>query len=116
MATIAGVRSDPDNKSVSITWTNLVQSTSDVGSGIYIGDLEDVTAQAIGTSGTTCVIQGSNDGVNFNTLGAGITLTIGASGSSPVLAITPKPLFIRPATPSAAADTDIVISGGRRRY
>jgi len=115
MATIVPVRVDRPDGGVIITWTNLVNSTSDVGRAVYIGDLDDVSVQAVGTSATTCIIQGSNDGTSFNILGAGVTVTVGATGNSPVLPLLAKPMFLRPATPSAASDTDIIVVGARRR-
>lgn len=113
MATITGVRVNADDRVSTVTWTNLVQSTTDVGRGVRVADLQDLTVQAIGTNATTVEIQGSNDGTNWAALGAGLTLTIGASGSSPVTAIAVKALYLRPATPSAAADTDVIIAGRR---
>lgn len=115
MATIAAARVDRDDGATVITWTNLVQATSDVGDEVYIGDLVDVSVQALGTNATTVEIQGSNDGTNFAALGAGMTLTIGASGSSPITNLLARALLVRPNTPSAAADTDVVLIGYRRR-
>lgn len=114
MATIRGNRVDRDDRGVAITWAGLANATSDVGGGAYIGDLEDVTVQAItGTSADTEVIQGSNDGVSWAPLGAGLTLTIAVSTFSPVTAVTPKPLYIRPATPSAHSVT-VIVAGFKR--
>lgn len=101
MATIKGTRTDLDNGGVVITWPTLAQASADVGSGVFVGDLDDVVAGAEGTNTNTVAMQGSVDGTNFTALGAGLTLTIGASGHSPVLAVSPKPIYIRPSTPSA---------------
>lgn len=113
MATITGALVNQDDRVEVATWTNLVQATSDVGKGIRVAHLQELVVQAFGTNATTVEIQGSNDGVTYNALGAGVTLTIGASGSSPATALTVKPLYIRPATPSAGADTDVVLVGRR---
>lgn len=94
------------------TWTNLANATSDVGAKAMLSKHRTRTAQAFGTNATTVVIQGSNDGTNWNALGSGVTLTIGATGSSPVTNLPENPLYLRPSTPSAAADTDVVIVGG----
>lgn len=110
MATIIG-NTVIDTRVKSVTWTNLVAATSDVGRGAFMGDCVQRTAKAFGTNGTTVAIQGSNDGANWNALGAGVTLTIGATGSSPVTNLPENALFLRPATPSAAADTDVVVIG-----
>jgi hypothetical protein len=114
MATINPTRVDRNDGGVVITWAALVNATSDVGQGVFIGDLVDVAVQAVGTNATTVEIEGSNSGDDYNDLGAGQTLTIGASGSSPVQNILARALFIRPATPSAGANTDVILSGYRR--
>ncbi len=111
MATIVPTYVRSEDGAVVITWTNLVNATSDVGRAALTGNLRDLTIQAVGTNGTTVVIQGSNDGTNWNTLGAGVTLTVGATGSSPATALTVNPLYMRPSTPSAAADTDVILVG-----
>lgn len=114
MATINAVRTEHDDgRTVSVSWTNLVQATSDVGAGAMVGDLDRLDIQAFGTNATTVEIQGSNDGTNWNALGAGVTLTVGASGSSPVTSLAVRPRFLRPNTPSAGADTDVVVVGRR---
>ena len=78
-----------------------------------VGDLDRLDIQAFGTNATTVVIQGSNNGTSWEALGAGVTLTIGATGFSPVTALAVRPRFLRPSTPSAAADTDVVVVGRR---
>lgn len=114
MATIAGNRVDGDDGSVTVIWTNLAQATSDVGGPAYIGDLVDVCVQARGTNTNTVEIQGSNDGSVYAALGAGQTLTIGASTSSPIQNLLARAKYIRPNTPSAGADTDVILVGYKR--
>lgn len=114
MATIVPALNSDDKGVLIATWTNLVNATSDVGRGVFVGNFPEKTIQAIGTNATTVVIQGSNDGTNWNTLGAGLTLTVGATGSSPVTRIPENPLYIRPSTPSAGADTDVILVAARR--
>lgn len=112
MATIAVAQVLHENGIEVATWTNLANASSDVGAKAMLAKHTTRTAQAVGTNGTTVAIQGSNDGTNWNTLGAGVTLTIGATGSSPVTNLPENALYLRPATPSAASDTDVVIVGG----
>lgn len=109
MATIAAVHVQRDDLSEVVTWTDLVNATSDVGNKVAIPQCRDISVQAFGTNATTVVIQGSNDGTNWNNLGSGLTLTIGATGSSPVTRVPEHPLFIRPSTPSAGVNTDVVL-------
>lgn len=111
MATIDAI-SEVRKDMMVVTWTNLVQATSDVGAAADLGQYGGKrSAQAFGTNATTVQIQGSNDGTNWDALGAGVTLTIGAGGTSPITDLPAMARYLRPATPSAAADTDVVIVG-----
>lgn len=114
MATITPTLTDDFKKNfLMATWTNLTNAGSDVGKGVNFSGHPRMSVQALGTNATTVEIEGSLDGVNYEALGAGLTLTIGASGSSPVTDIPVPARFIRPATPSAAADTDVIVVGHR---
>lgn len=113
MATVAAKRVDNGNGGVTISWGALDQSKGDVGEGVFIGDLVDVSVQAKGTGATTVSIQGSNDGVNYAPLGAGMTLTM-SNGVAPVTNIVARALYIRPSTPSGNADTIVTVGGYRR--
>lgn len=116
MATRTGIRVDHDNGVTTITWTGLAAATSDVGSLVDVGDLENLTAQASGTNTNTVALQGTNlnNASAASALGAGVTLTIGSNGYSPPLAVSPQPRFIRPTTPSANS-VNVVVSGRRKR-
>lgn len=115
MATIAATKVEREDRGTVITWGALSQVSADVGNGVFIGDITDISVQAVGTSTNTVAIQGSNDNVHFEILGAGLTLTIAAGGQSPVQPLPARPLYIRPGTPSAGVNT-IVTVGGRRPF
>lgn len=115
MATVQPTKVFGDDKRVTVTWTGLTFAGSDVGDGVYVGDMEDLAIQAVSATATdTCVIQGSQDNSTWDAIGSGVTLTATASTGSQVAALSPKPLYIRPSTPSANSMT-IILSGTRVR-
>lgn len=110
MATRASIRSDGNDRQATIQWSGIL--LTDDGAGVFIGDLDDVSAQAVGDA-TTVVMQGSQDNLSWAPIGTGITLTI-AAGITPVLGITPKPKFIRPLATGASTGTVVTVVGTRR--
>ena len=115
MATIIGNMVRDENKVTTVTWGPMSQAAGDVGRGAIVGDLIERSVQAIGTNTNTVAIQGSNDGTNWGALGAGITLTIGATNTSPITALPINAKYIRPATPSAGTDTIVIFCGTAAR-
>lgn len=87
-------------KAAVATWTPL--ATSDTGSPVTNTSFSDRSVQVNGTfGGATCVIEGSNDGVNYITLTdtAGAALSFTTAGLRQVLQVT---RFIRPSVSGGA--------------
>lgn len=114
MATIGGTITQRPDGGFLMVWGALSQAGSDVGQAIYVGNLCSLVVQAQGTNTNTVALEGSLDGTNWSPLGSGLTLTIGASGFSPITQVSVIPAFIRPATPSAGTNTVVRMSGAAR--
>jgi len=98
------------------TWTAL--ASGDVGNALTAPNLPDKTVHLTGTFNTaTCVIQGSNDGTNYETLADpnGNALSFTATGIETILE---NVQYIRPKTGTAggsAAITVTVVSQSAKR-
>lgn len=118
MATRSGVVTKDESGIVTASWTGLLQSSSDVGAGLHVGNVDGLTAQLIGTLGTggEVTMQGSNDGSSWGTLQdpAGAPVIIDAIGD--MFLIGNRPLYIRPSVTGGDGDTDVdVIMVGMRK-
>lgn len=104
----------PEEGNIAIaTWVDLDSAGSDTGKPVNMASYPEKSVQAKGANTNTVALEGSNDGTNFTALGSGLTLTVGASGYSPVTRIPENPLYIRPASPSAA-NIQVIVVGVRR--
>jgi hypothetical protein len=118
MATIAptmnirvGANPGEDDLSlILVTWPNL-NSANNVGAVVCFPQHSDRSIQFTGTfNNVTATLEGSNDGVNFNTLtdasGTAISVT-----SASLKQIVEAPLFVRPnVVTNAGVNTDIKAS------
>ena len=110
MAVRAATIVTQSNGACVVTWAalNEVSSTKDTGAPVQLPRyLEGLTVQGIGNYDTNAVVtmQGSNDGVNWDTIGSG-TLT----ASNHFRTIAERPLYIRPAvTVDGAGDATAVV-------
>jgi hypothetical protein len=105
-----------NNGYFTVTWTGLLQSSSDTGAWVHVPPCVGLTAQLQGTLGTggAITMQGSNDdGTSAGTLvdyegNAGVMDAIGEF-SSPI----PRPVLIRPSVTAGngSTDLDVVLSG-----
>lgn len=89
------------------TWSTV--TTADTCTPINKGSFRDRTVQVTGTfSGSTCVIQGSNDGTNWVTLTdpQGNALSFGATGLETIME---APLYTRPSV-SGGTTTGLTIT------
>lgn len=96
------------NAVVQMTWSGLLQG--DVGDAIDYTPYLNKTFQVFGTFGVGCTvtIQGSNDGVNWNTLsnatGSSLTFT-----SSAIRRTDDVPMFVRPLITGGDGSTNITV-------
>ena len=103
----------PDNVMV-VAWNDITEA--DTGRGVQMARYPDRTVQVTGdfTTSGSVLIEGSNDGTNYNTLTdpTGATLVFTAAG---IKLIVENPLYIRPrATAGTAVAMDVVIVGAPR--
>lgn len=93
-----------------VTWTGLLQTSSDTGEPYEAGDFADATVQFGGTftGGGTVVLEGSNDGVTYTTMTdpQGNNLQYTAAGLE---LIAEKPRYIRPRITAGGASTSISV-------
>lgn len=90
------------------SWEGLTNATSDSGEPLEMPGSADRSVQVIGTfgSGGTCVIEGSNDGVNYSTLTdyQGNALSIQSATIDSISEIT---RYIRPRISAGDGATDL---------
>lgn len=118
MATRTGLLVKGDGQIVTASWSGLLQSSSDVGSALHLGNIEGATCQLGGTLGTggAVTMQGSNDGTNWGTLQdpAGNAIVMDAIGE--MFVIANRPLYIRPNVTAGNGSTNLsVIVVGMRK-
>lgn len=118
MATRVGTLSKGEGQIVTATWEGLLQSSSDVGAGLHVGNVSGLTAQMVGTLGTggAVTMQGSNNGTDWGTLQdpAGTPVVLDAIGE--MFLIGNRPLYIRPSVTAGdgATDVDVIMVGIRK--
>lgn len=104
MATIQGKMTDgPFGRGVLIQWTPM--ATGDVGTGVYVGNLKDLSVKAEGTA-TAVAMEGSMDGTNW----AAFTTAVPVANT--VTGIPVVPAYLRPNATTATAVT-VTVSGKR---
>jgi hypothetical protein len=98
---------EDDGSLILVTWTNLNTANS-VGSAVCLPQHSDRSIQFSGTfNNVTAVLEGSNDGVNFNTLtdASGVALSVTSKSLKQVLE---APLWVRPnVNTNAGVNTDL---------
>ncbi len=105
MATKTGTRVRTDEGLLVYTWSDLDASGSDVGTGMLLSAEGDVDVQLNGTlSGSTVVMQGSNDNVNWSTITLSPTPLVAATISR----LSQKAKYIRPSI-SGGTGADLVV-------
>lgn len=116
MATINFTKADlpsGDDKRVDvITWTDLAGSTSDVGSPYTSYLRPDKTIQILdgssGFNGDTLVIQGSNDGTNWETLSDADGNACSFTDVDMVF-VRESPRFLRPSISGGTGDVTVIL-------
>lgn len=102
--------STPARGVVLILWETVTQA--DTGAPVKAAQYSDKTVQVVGTfGGTTCTMQGSNDGSTWFSLTdlTGTAIAFTAAGAK---LIAENPLYIRPScSGGAGADLDIYVVG-----
>lgn len=103
-----------DNKfpnCVTLTWANLLFSTTDTGAPAQYPQFNDKTVHVVGTLGTggSVSLEGSNDGTNWKVLtdpqGSALTFT----AVNVIEAVAECPLFIRPNVTAGDGTTDFTV-------
>lgn len=91
-----------------VSWSGLLQSSADTGTGELIGGFRDKTVQIAGTfgAGGAVTIQGSNDGTNWATLNddQGVALVITTTVPR---VIAQNPIYIRPSVTAGDGTTNL---------
>lgn len=110
MADIAPVLTEDRNGDVKLwTWATLT-STNTAGSPIKFVPWGDRCFQVTGTFGTgTMVLQGSNDGTNWETLTDVLGNALSFTASS-LAQVTEVPLYVRPLVTGGSAPTDLDVT------
>lgn len=111
MATRAAAMAIRNDKKVSVTWTGLLQSTSDVGTGVVLPNVDGLTAQLSGTLGTggAITMQGSNDGTNWGTLVTADNTAVVLDAIGEMFTIASRPLQVRPNVTAGDGSTDLTL-------
>jgi len=100
---------DSNGGTLTWSWSGLLQSSTDNGDKVSVGNVNGLTAQMVGTLGTggEVTLQGSNDGTTWGTLKdlSGNDLTLAAIGA--FVAIPVRPLYIRPSVTGGDGTTSL---------
>lgn len=93
------------------TWAALA-ANGDTGDPLSIPDFADMSVQMTGTFGAAVVFEGSNDGVNYETLNnhQGTAISLSAAG---LKGVAEKTLWVRPRATGAV--TSVVVTLFARR-
>lgn len=95
------------DKRILATWA--AESSGDVGQAVDVSLYMSIAVQCIsGTIGTS-TLQGSQDGVTFGAIGAGVTIP----ATNGVVIVAGPPKFVRPNVGASGAAAVIVLSGQR---
>ena len=115
-ATISAIPGQGNIAGYKVVWSALLTSPINTGSVIQIPDFSDRSVQISGTmgSGGTIVIEGTNDGVTFNTLSDanGNALSKTVTG---IFAITEATIGIRPQVTVGDATTSCTVAAYFRK-
>lgn len=107
-----------DGQIVTASWEGLLQTSSDFGAGVHVGNVDGLTVQMVGTLGTggEVTMQGSNNGTDWGTLQdpAGTPVVLDAIGA--MFLIGNRPLYIRPSVTAGdgGTDVDVILVGMRK--
>jgi hypothetical protein len=109
MATRAATLTHRNDGRLVILWEGLVDTTSDVGSGVLLPRCGTITVQVVGDFGTdgTIVMQGSPDDTTYGACHVGFTTTDTAIGNSEPTLLAERPIFLRPSVTAASGTTDL---------
>jgi hypothetical protein len=109
-------RVSSDGSSVLVTWTGLLQSSSDDGAAVGLSAWGSRTFQVTGTLGAAgaVTLEGSNDGVTWATLAdkQGVPLVVATLGLKSTQDIT---VFVRPRITAGDGTTNLNVSVCLRR-
>jgi hypothetical protein len=99
-----------DGSVVAITWPTMTNAGTDVGAAIQLASFEK-TFHAYGTfgAGGNVIVEGSNDGTNFNALsnrqGTAMNFTAAAMNTS-----QDKPIWVRPRVTAGDGTTSVSVT------
>jgi len=112
MATRTATASKLNNSAMKVVWTGLLQSSSDVGSGVEMSSHADRSFHVTGTfgSGDTVDIEGSNDGTNWALLKDPFGSDLQLTEAAPLAALTEFVQYVRPKVSAGDGTTDLTVT------